>query len=154
MDKETAYDGYAPSYELKAMQYAATLLIFVLNFILKLIIEYLTKFEKYNTHTKYISSYAWKLGLVYFLNTAAMLYWINWTILANGQKHVTYTEGGLLQDVSYFMNINLIMPLLLLTFDVVYIWKKIQEWWIRRGSSSYTQAQGNQIFECLEIDIS
>ncbi|CAD8147633.1 unnamed protein product [Paramecium octaurelia] len=134
----------------------ASFIISILNNIMGLLIKKFVSLELHSTQTEFNISFANKLGIAQFLNTAIVPLLVN--IALNDQDILTQTwkDGGLISDVCLVLIMNAIFPWLFNLLDPYYFYRQYQ---IRKSQNqgqtcALTQREANLLFEGSPGDLS
>ena len=100
----------------------SSLIVIIINFLLKIAIRYLSSYEKHSTYTRYHLSVATKLMLSTFINSALL------PLFINIDKDKWFNSSGLATTIFYnVISISFISPLLDF-FSISYILKRFKMW--------------------------
>ncbi|CAD8065296.1 unnamed protein product [Paramecium sonneborni] len=134
----------------------ASFIISILNNIMGLLMKKFVFLELHSTQTEFNISFANKLGIAQFINTAIIPLLVN--IVLNDQDILTQTwkDGGLISDVYLVLIMNAIFPWLFNLFDPYHFYRQYR---IRKSQNqgqncALTQREANLLFEGLPGDLS
>jgi len=147
----------------QGLSIVASLVVFMTNSFLSLIIDHISKFEKHTTHTHYLRGVAEKLAIAQFLNTAFTNLFAE-IILASGDADNAsdrldilnfYGKGGLLENMYWVFITNAFLSPILTVLDPTYLWKNVQRYWTERkgDQNSLTQMEANLLYEGVTFDM-
>ncbi|CAD8062591.1 unnamed protein product [Paramecium sonneborni] len=134
----------------------ASFIISLLNTIMAFTIKKLVFFEKPYTQTDFNISYANKLGMSQFINTAIIPLLVNLALQDEQLLVSLWKSGGLNSDVSLILIMNAIFPWVINLFDPFYIWKLIKRVKAKNqgNNCTLTQREANLLFEGTKSDLS
>ncbi|CAD8109214.1 unnamed protein product [Paramecium primaurelia] len=134
----------------------ASFVISLLNSIMAFTIKKLVFYEKPYTQTDFNISYANKLGMSQFINTAIIPLLVNLTLQDEQLLISLWKSGGLNSDVSLILIMNAIFPWVINLFDPFYFWKLIKRQRIKNQGNqcTLTQREANILFEGTKSDLS
>ena len=87
----------------------------------------------HSTYTNYFNTFSETLTYCVFINQAILIWAVNLNETAEGKlnegehtdEYYYYGEGGLLNDISYIMFMDLLYPLVFLIIDFAYMFKLV-----------------------------
>ncbi|CAD8068986.1 unnamed protein product [Paramecium sonneborni] len=134
----------------------ASLIISLLNIIMAFTIKKLVFYERPYTQTDFNISYANKLGISQFINTAIIPLLVNLALQDEELLVSLWKNGGFNSDIILILIMNAIFPWVINLFDPFYIWKLIQRIRIKSQGTrcTLTQREANIIFEGTQNDLS
>jgi len=113
-------------------------IIFLVNFVLRMVIRYFTNYEKHATKTDYQVSVAFKLTVAMFFNSAIIPF------LVDIQVEDWFTRIGLCVDAFYMMLVFSILSPFTYIFSPDYVVKKFKRWKIEwAGKTTMSQKEAN-----------
>jgi hypothetical protein len=149
--EERAEDSSSSSdlWLLRLVTFGTSLIVVLINTVLRLAIRMLSSFEKHSTHTKFHLSVAFKLTIATFINTALL------PLFTRLEVEKWFEPGGLSITIFYnTLSVAFVGPLLRI-FAVGYFIKLYKMWKEKRKgeNSKMTQRQANALFEGPVMDI-
>ena len=92
---------------MRLISFISAIIIFIINFLLKKAVRYLTFKERHESYSDYNLSVAIKLTILRFINTSIV------PVIANIHSDKWFIEGGLVSDMlSIILIISFINPLM------------------------------------------
>ncbi|KAL4437580.1 hypothetical protein ABPG74_017818 [Tetrahymena malaccensis] len=130
-----------------------SLSVLLINQLLQLTIAFLANYESFNSKTRTIISVATKSGLVQFINTTIVQFFVN--LLQNIRDVWVY--GGLVYDITILLIYNIGLPSIIQALQISQILKWMQQRLFLKKSEKdkkkFTQIQVHDIFERAQFDL-
>ncbi|KAL4435368.1 hypothetical protein ABPG74_022851 [Tetrahymena malaccensis] len=130
--------------------------ITILNFLLQIVLKYLTNIEGCYTRTEYNISIAKKMAWATFINTSLIQFFID-VVLSDQKKFgAIFSEGGIAYNQNYVFMFNMVIPFIMGLIDFPGIFKKVQQkMQSQKAKKCYlTQEQLNNLYEYPQYNIS
>lgn len=134
------------------ISFSFSISIAIINILLNVIMELLTKFEKNRSYTEFYLSYSIKLTIFWFINQAIL------PVIITAFEDWNYKEILIQNSFIFFLTNAFITPLTTI-FDFSHYYKKykryslINKFKFNSDDIQYTQGELNQIFENTDINI-
>ncbi|KAL4487639.1 hypothetical protein ABPG72_017428 [Tetrahymena utriculariae] len=130
-----------------------SLSVLLINQLLQLTIAELAKYESFNSKTRTIISVAKKSGLVQFINTTIVQFFVNFV----QNIRDVWVYGGLVYDITILLIYNIGLPSIIQALQIPQILKWMQQKLFLRKSQKeqqrLTQVQVHDIFERAQFDL-
>lgn len=135
---------------------AISVIIGIVNFLIKILLIYLTKFETYKTQTEHSAEIVFKVLVSLFANKAIIVL-IVIRIIKN--DWLIFGTSGVLSTIFISMIVNVFFDIILYIFDPFYLLKLYKRRLMRKqnennGKGSFLQCEVNEAYEGIEFDIS
>ncbi|KAL4483923.1 hypothetical protein ABPG72_013929 [Tetrahymena utriculariae] len=130
--------------------------ITILNFILQIVLKYLTNIEGCYTRTEFNIIIAKKMTWATFINTSLIQFIIE-VVFSNQNKFgAIFSEGGIAYNQNYVFMFNMFIPFVMGLIDFPGIFKKLQQKILAKNveKSYLTQEQLNNLYEYPQYNIS
>lgn len=135
------------------------ILILVINFVLRKIIELLADLEKRTFYTELLYSKIHKVFLFIFFNTGIIIIFTVTSISNLREIQALFGQNGIVYNIQSIMMFNLITPFLWSLFHPAHLFKTLKYRLLRKKlknspeKSTYIQTEANQIYEKNNFDI-
>ena len=132
-----------------------SLCIGIVNYLIKVLLIYLTKFETYKTKTDLFASIVFKVSACQFVNKALIVLVVN--KLISGDWGI-FGSAGVTGTIFISMLVNVIIDVCVCLLDPSHLYKLYKQYRVRRKDSQsksvFLQCEANEAFEGIEFDIS
>ena len=141
-----------PLLVLTLISVAVSLIILVINVLLVILLEYLSKLELRTSKTDYNRSFMWKSSIAQFVNSCVIIFITHYILDTN--HAVIWLPGGLLSDVFFILAGGIFLKALLLYFDFTYYFTIFARWRLQNNLSStqMLQKDANELYEGPDIE--
>ncbi|EAS04833.2 kinase domain protein (macronuclear) [Tetrahymena thermophila SB210] len=130
--------------------------ITILNFLLQIVLKYLTNIEGCYTRTEFNISIAKKMAWATFINTSLIQFFID-VVLSDSKKFgAIFSEGGIAYNQNYVFMFNMVIPFVMGLIDFPGIFKKVKQKMLSKQVEKcyFTQEQLNTLYEYPQYNIS
>ena len=135
------------------------MIIILINFVLRKIIEALTLIEKSKYYTEFLNSKIYKVFILLFCNTGLMI--VITVKFIDNETNIDglFGENGVVYNIQFIMMYSLIIPLLFSLFHPLHLIKTVRYWNLKRkfkkkrDKNKYIQTEANYIYEKNRFDI-
>lgn len=139
---------------------AISILIGVVNFIIRLLLIYFTKFESYKTYTTHYSEIVFKVVLLQFVNKALIVLLSN-KIITSSNKWQIFGSSGVVGTMIISMIINVFFDVIVYLVEPAFMIKLWKRRLIKKDlegkmklEKPFLQIEANEVFEGTKFDIS
>ncbi|KAL4478394.1 hypothetical protein ABPG74_006629 [Tetrahymena malaccensis] len=104
---------------------AISIVIFIINSFLTVLVRQIAKFKKFQTRTYYNLSFAFFLSLAQFTNATLVPFIVSFIVKESTSYQMLYGASGLIPNQNTIFMVNSFLPILFFFLDFEYIQKKI-----------------------------
>ncbi len=150
-EQKDAIDRYITT----ALSLLTSLMITLVNFILKVTIKYFVSQEKRISFTEFDTSFSQKLVVAQILNTCGLVYITHVIFNRNGELFYIWQPGGLIYDAAFVLLSNTLLSTFKYLFDPDYVIKIIQRYKYLRNpnNTEMLQFEANSVMEGRDLDL-
>lgn len=136
---------------------AISIVIGVVNFLIRLVLIWLTQFEYYKTHTTLFAEVVFKVVLLQFVNKALIVLLTN-KIIHPDQDWQIFGSSSVIGNMVVAMIINVVFDVFVYLVEPRYMIKLWRRYKIRKAGSAIRdqvfQVEANEAFEGIKFDVS
>lgn len=133
-----------------------SIIIGTVNFLIRLVLIWLTQFESYKTHSTLFAEVVFKVVLLQFVNKALIVLLTN-KIIQPAQDWQVFGSSAVVGNMVVTMIISVFFDVLVYLVEPRYLVKVFRRWRIRRAKSAITdqvfQVEANEAFEGIKFDV-
>ncbi|EAR91342.1 transmembrane protein, putative (macronuclear) [Tetrahymena thermophila SB210] len=111
---------------IQLLSLAISIVIFIINSILTVLVRQVAKFKKFQTRTYYNLSFAFFLSLAQFTNATLVPFIVSFIVNESTNYQMLYGASGLIPNQNIIFMVNSFLPILFFFLDFEYILKKLQ----------------------------